>query len=89
MKEVTSIIIDILMIGLILLQFAVLISMLHSTRKRSELEKQFWKEQTDRMNEVYETLKEQIFFIEDSKEALEDARKEQAEGNTIPKERIK
>lgn len=86
MKEVTSIIIDILMIGLILLQFAVLISMLHSTRKRSELEKRFWEEQTEKMHEVYETLKEQIFFIEDSKEALEDARKEQAKRNTISKE---
>lgn len=89
MEEVISMVIDILMIGLILLQFVVLISILRSTRKRRSLEKQFWKDQTEKMNEVYETLKEQIFFIEDSKEALEDARKEQAEGDTIPEERIK
>lgn len=86
MKEVTPIVIDILMIGLILLQYSILIFMLHSACKRSESEKRFWEEQTDRMNEVYETLKEQIFFIEDSKEALEDARKEQAKRNTISKE---
>ena len=89
MEETISIIVDILMIGLILLQFVVLISILRSNRTRRKLEKQFWKDQTEKMNEVYETLKEQIFFIEDSKEALEDARKEQTERNTIPEERIK